>query len=364
MTDRLPLVQVGGQTEQLQSGDSMTATNVLSVSATDRLIGRDTAGAGLAEELTVSGGVEFSGVGGIRRSALTGDVLASAGSNTTTNRGQGIDYFVYYTAVTISSDQSPLSNGGNSMLLVTATGSSRNINGIAPSTSPYGSNGYGQILTIVNAGTQNLVFVSSAVGMGSSALFLPNNANITLIPGQVITFVKNATTDQWNLGAPIALAGTSLEVNASARLIRSALTGDVTATAGSNATTIAANAVTNAKAAQMVAHTFKGNNTGSTSNPLDVTLADLKTELSLTGTNSGDQTSIVGITGTKAQFDTACSDENFEADGQLPVYDTTIVRNQTIGSTQKLVTFGPITVTTGVITVNGPWTLLNDITGI
>ncbi len=29
------------------------------------------------------------------------------------------------------------------------------------------------------------------------------------------------------------------------------------------------------------------------------------------GTNSGDQTSIVGITGTKAQFDTACTDGNF-----------------------------------------------------
>ena len=29
------------------------------------------------------------------------------------------------------------------------------------------------------------------------------------------------------------------------------------------------------------------------------------------GTNSGDQTSIVGITGTKAQFDTAVTDDNF-----------------------------------------------------
>jgi len=29
------------------------------------------------------------------------------------------------------------------------------------------------------------------------------------------------------------------------------------------------------------------------------------------GTNTGDQTSIIGITGTKAQFDTACSDGNF-----------------------------------------------------
>lgn len=31
----------------------------------------------------------------------------------------------------------------------------------------------------------------------------------------------------------------------------------------------------------------------------------------VSGTNTGDQTSVVGITGTKAQFDTACSDGNF-----------------------------------------------------
>jgi hypothetical protein len=50
---------------------------------TDRLLGRDTAATGIVEELTVGGGVEFSGSGGIQRSALTGDVTASAGSGTT-----------------------------------------------------------------------------------------------------------------------------------------------------------------------------------------------------------------------------------------------------------------------------------------
>lgn len=51
---------------------------------TDRLIGRDTAGTGESEQLTVGGGIEFTGSAGIQRSALTGDVTASAGSAATT----------------------------------------------------------------------------------------------------------------------------------------------------------------------------------------------------------------------------------------------------------------------------------------
>lgn len=41
------------------------------------------------------------------------------------------------------------------------------------------------------------------------------------------------------------------------------------------------------------------------------TVAQVKTDLGLSGTNSGDQTSIVGITGTTAQFNTALTDNDF-----------------------------------------------------
>lgn len=46
---------------------------------TDTLIGRDTAGTGVPEQLTVTGGLEFTGAGGIQTGAFTGDVTKSAG---------------------------------------------------------------------------------------------------------------------------------------------------------------------------------------------------------------------------------------------------------------------------------------------
>lgn len=75
-------------------------------------------------------------------------------------------------------------------------------------------------------------------------------------------------------GSPPSWGLVSLSTMASGTLQAAqvpAFTGDVTTSAGALATTIAANAVTNAKAAQMAATTIKGNGTGSTANATDLT---------------------------------------------------------------------------------------------
>lgn len=64
------------------ANDGVTFAKMQDISS-DRLIGRDTASSGDPEEISVSGGIEFTGGGGIQRSALSGEVTASAGSNST-----------------------------------------------------------------------------------------------------------------------------------------------------------------------------------------------------------------------------------------------------------------------------------------
>ena len=65
--------------------DAVTYAKMQNI-ATDRLLGRDTAATGDVEEISVGGGIEFTGSGGIQRSALTGDVTATAGSGATRSR--------------------------------------------------------------------------------------------------------------------------------------------------------------------------------------------------------------------------------------------------------------------------------------
>ena len=65
------------------AADSVTFAKMQNI-ATDRLLGRDTASTGDVEELTVGGGIEFTGTGGIQTSAFTGNVTKAAGGTATT----------------------------------------------------------------------------------------------------------------------------------------------------------------------------------------------------------------------------------------------------------------------------------------
>lgn len=63
--------------------------------------------------------------------------------------------------------------------------------------------------------------------------------------------------------------------------------GTLTSCTGLPTAGLVNNAVTNAKAAQMAAHTFKGNNTGSTADPIDMTVTQATAELNAMVGDSG-----------------------------------------------------------------------------
>lgn len=76
-TDGQILVAASGQATGLQWRDA--AVTDLKGVTTDTLLGRDTAGTGAGELISVGGGVEFTGAGAIRVAAFTGDVTKTAG---------------------------------------------------------------------------------------------------------------------------------------------------------------------------------------------------------------------------------------------------------------------------------------------
>jgi hypothetical protein len=166
-----------------------------------------------------------------------------------------------------------------------------------PRTVTGGTKGIGTInaTQIYRAGTVLATVATSASAADLSAGTLPAGrmpaltGDVTTSAGAVATTIANAAVtyakmqnvaasrllgnptggatapSEISLGATLAFSGTALQT--------AAHTGDVTTAANSFATTIANNAVTNAKAAQMPASTIKGNTTLSTANATDLTVA-------------------------------------------------------------------------------------------
>lgn len=117
---------------------------------------------------------------------------------------------------------------------------------------------------------------------------------------------------------------------------RAALTGDVTAAQNSNATTIAANAVTNAKLDTMAANTVKANATAGTATPTDVAVSSEavlgRTSGNITSINSAVQTILMRAAGS-VFWGSCAADQTLRRSGSGDLGFGTLVTNN-IGTNQ------------------------------
>lgn len=154
-------VSGGGVTWTIDS-QAVTFAKIQNV-ATDRLIGRDTAGSGSPEEISLNTTLEFTGAGAVQRAALTGAVTAAAGSNTT-----ALGSFTTAQLNTALSDNDVATGGG------TATGSNTGDQTITLTGNVTGSGTGSFAATIANdavtyAKMQNVSAISRLLGRGSAA---------------------------------------------------------------------------------------------------------------------------------------------------------------------------------------------------
>jgi hypothetical protein len=228
-------ITVGGSGTTMTIDEQVVTPAKMSIATTDRLIGRDTTGGGAAELINLTGGLGFTGSGGIQ--IATGGVTSA--------------------------------KLGASAVQTAAIGNNQ--------------------VTLAKLATIN------------TAKLLGNNAGTVEVPSEIAL----------GAGGSLAFSGSTV--------LRAALTGDVTASADSNATTIASDAVTNAKAANMATQTVKGRNTAGTGDPEDLSMVTLVAMLGVDGTLLSVLQSIFWNTVNKASDTARTSTTTYADDPDLAV---------------------------------------------
>lgn len=210
-----------------------------------------------------------------------------------------------------------------------------------------------------NTGDQTITLTGGVTGSGtgSFAATVVTNANLTghvtsvgnaaVLGSFTSAQLATALTDETGSGAAVFATsptlvtpllgtptsgvltnctGTASGLTAGTVTTNANLTGPITSVG--NATSITANAITKAMLEQVATATFRGRTTAGTGNSEDLTVAQAKTLLNLTGTNSGDQT--ITLTGDVTGSGTGSFAATVAADS------VTYAKIQNVSATDKL----------------------------
>lgn len=198
----------------------------------------------------------------------------------------------------------------------------------------------------------NLTVSSSATVSGT------NTGNVTLAGENYLSIASQVIT-----AGAVDLSGTNATgILAAGRF--PALTGDVTSSSGSLATTIANNAVTLAKMAQVATQTFLGRTTAATGNVEALTIAQAKALLDLSNTNSGDQTiTLTGdVTGSgTGSFAATIANNSVTLAKMATVATGTLLGRYTTGTgnVQVISVGSGLSLIAGILTANAAGTVLD-----
>lgn len=170
------------------------------------------------------------------------------------------------------------------------------------------------IVTAINGSTFLIDDDNLSENVNSAITNSHTHTNSAVLANTTASFLETQETKLGYISVTQAVDLDSMETDIAtnnAKVTNATHTGEVT---GSGELTITANAVTNAKLAQMATMTIKGNNTGATSDPLDLTVAQVKTMLALTKTD----VNLANVTN-DAQVKKSASSTN----GYIPTWDGT-----------------------------------------
>lgn len=130
--------------------------------ASDRLIGRDAASSGDATEISVTGGIEFTGSDQIQTSAFTGDVTKSAGGTALTIANDAVTY-------------AKIQNVGANSVLANNTGSSGDVAEVALAAS--------ELLGRGSTGNVAAITLGAGLSMSGTTLNVSGGSGITSLNG-------------------------------------------------------------------------------------------------------------------------------------------------------------------------------------